>query len=144
MIICRKCFRRHPDDVGAGPCECGADLRRDGMPVGESPLASREVEVIEDLEPIEPDLPAKITDPTVQAKAGPQPDVEAESSRAPGRTPSGTRTAPDRSGSDFDPPRPLPTDERPTDTVGEPAPRPPSKGELACPACAEPNHDTRR
>lgn len=39
MIICRKCQRHHPDDVGRGPCECGADLSRDGIALGGAPAA---------------------------------------------------------------------------------------------------------
>lgn len=79
MIICRKCQRHHADDVGAGPCPCGADLRRDGIALvqgaGVSPFDDGG---LDELPPLGEELPA--LDDTQASQSSP-------SSEAPTATP---------------------------------------------------------
>lgn len=92
MIICRKCQRHHPDDVGDGPCECGADLSRDGIAIGPSPAGGSTVFADDSAAASDPFAVA--TDPTATDPFAVATDPPADASPSPVNRPSAPATPP--------------------------------------------------
>lgn len=130
MIICRKCQRHHPDDVGRGPCECGADLSRDGISIGAAPMAS--ASVFDEPAPLDPFA-------TAPEPAPPAPDT---AQARPATAPTPVAPAPARADAAVTASPPVVAEEARTDLPSPPSPVEPVRPDLPPPP-SEPKRRAR-